>query len=865
MSWTNGVLKAVLPNGLTVLAQRDTSAPVVAVVTHVKAGYFDEPDEWVGISHVLEHMFFKGTERRGPGDIARETQLLGGYINAGTIYDHTVYYTVLPSARGGLERALDVQADALMHAALDAEELHRELEVIVQEVKRKLDSPPAVATETLYELLFRLHRMRRWRIGTESGLRRLTAQDVRTYYTTRYTPDRVIVGIVGDLDADRALRLAQETYTEWLAAPVVVEGSPPEPDEVEPALRVIRGDVERPLARLGWRTVETLHADTPALDVTAALLGLGRGSRLYRAVRLSGLARRVGASHYTPTEVGVFEMEIDGESASLDDAVVRTLGVVDALATDGPEAGELERARALLAAQWARRFESMDGRASALCEAEALGDYRLADELYHRTMQVDAAQVKRVSREHLDPGRASAVLYLADDMETGLAAGEWLPQVEAVAAGSTAAIAVTIAGSAALAPAPDGVEQHAGGIVRWSTPGADLLVHTKRGSGLVTVGLHFAGVTTAETRQRAGISSLLARSALRGAGDLTGEALAQVSECMGGVLSANVGADTLGWWVTVRADQVREAVRVLDLVAREPALVEEALATERHKQIGDALSVRDDMFRYPIQQVLAEAFGEDAYGLPTLGEPETIAQLEDTLVRSWARNLVGRRAVAVAVGDLDSAALLEALTPFGDWNGRDGGEETKSAPCWVAGRSGERRGKAQSALAMAFPAWPAGSPERYPLTVLGSVLSGLAGRLFDRLRERRSLAYMVMAAPWMAVGAGALLAYIATSPEREDEARDAMLEELERVCADPPTDDELLRARNYAAGAVEIRRQRGRSAADELLDAWLNGLIDELAGLPARLRTVTRDEVVAVAERSLQPALRAEYVVRGGG
>jgi zinc protease len=165
---------------------------------------------------------------------------------------------------------------------------------------------------------------------------------------------------------------------------------------------------------------------------------------------------------------------------------------------------------------------------------------------------------------------------------------------------------------------------------------------------------------------------------------------------------------------------------------------------------------------------------------------------------------------------------------------------------------------------MAYPAPPAGSRERYALTVLGSVLSGLAGRLFERLRERRALAYTVMAAPWMAVRAGALLGYIATSPEREDEARDAMLEELERVCSDPPSDGELSRARNYTAGTVEIRRQRNRSVADELLDAWLNGLIDDLAEFPAKLRAVTRDEIVTVAEQAFKRELRAEYVVRGG-
>src|SRR4051794_758663 len=101
--WTAGVHREVLPNGLTLLVQEDRSAPAVAVVTHVKAGFFDEPDRWVGVSHVLEHMFFKGTARRGVGAIARETKNAGGYLNASTTYDHTTYFTVLPAS--GLEAA----------------------------------------------------------------------------------------------------------------------------------------------------------------------------------------------------------------------------------------------------------------------------------------------------------------------------------------------------------------------------------------------------------------------------------------------------------------------------------------------------------------------------------------------------------------------------------------------------------------------------------------------------------------------------------------------------------------------------------------------------------------------------------------
>src|SRR5687768_4663641 len=176
----SSVHRTVLPNGLRVLVRRDTSAPVVAIVTHVCAGYFDETDDVVGIAHVLEHMYFKGTPTRGVGEIARATKAVGGYLNAATIYDYTSYYTVLPSSR--FAAGLDVQFDAYANSLIRSEELARELEVIIQEAKRKADNPGAVATETLFELLHDTHRIRRWRIGREPGLRALTRDAMLRFY-----------------------------------------------------------------------------------------------------------------------------------------------------------------------------------------------------------------------------------------------------------------------------------------------------------------------------------------------------------------------------------------------------------------------------------------------------------------------------------------------------------------------------------------------------------------------------------------------------------------------------------------------------------------------------------------------------------
>jgi zinc protease len=176
------------------------------------------------------------------------------------------------------------------------------------------------------------------------------------------------------------------------------------------------------------------------------------------------------------------------------------------------------------------------------------------------------------------------------------------------------------------------------------------------------------------------------------------------------------------------------------------------------------------------------------------------------------------------------------------------------------------REKAQAALAMIFPGPSRRDPERIAAEVWAAVASGLGGRMFEALRDRRSLAYTVLASSWQRGRAGALVTYIATSPDREEEARAAMLEELERFTQTDISTAELNQAVSYLSGQAEVGRQSGGALAGEILQAWLigNGLGD-LENPAAAFREVTADDVLAVAQRYLGPGNRAEGVVRGTG
>src|SRR5438876_5034944 len=200
----------VLKNAMTVLVREQQAIPLVSINTYVKAGYFDEDDRSARISHVIEHMFFKGTVKRPVGEIARETHALGGYLNAYTYYDRTVYHIEVPAEN--MQKALEIQADALWNSTYDATELKREIEVVLQENNRKLDNPGAVASEKLYATAFAQHRMRRWRIGTPEGLRALTRDDIVAYVKKYYRPSNIILTVAGQLDIEETIAEIVKLY-----------------------------------------------------------------------------------------------------------------------------------------------------------------------------------------------------------------------------------------------------------------------------------------------------------------------------------------------------------------------------------------------------------------------------------------------------------------------------------------------------------------------------------------------------------------------------------------------------------------------------------------------------------------------------
>lgn len=861
--WTAGVRRERLPNGLTLLVQRDDSAPVAAVVTHVRAGFLDEPDEWVGLSHVLEHMFFKGTPTRGVGAVAKETKSLGGYLNASTSYDRTSYYVVVPARN--LAQAIDIQADALQHATLDPEELARELRVIIEEAKRKRDTASAVASETVHQLLFDAHRLRRWRIGEEDALAQFTGDQLRAYYRSRYVPERTIVSIVASAPEDEVLALARAAYDRWPPRATSVLEGPDEPRHAGVRVRTLRGDVKQGDLVLGWRGVPPLDADETALEMAAGVLSVGRGSRLHRRLREPGIATSVGAWHYSQERVGVFAVHAAGDPARVGEMLDGAAAEIAALRERGPSDAEVERTRTLLCARWARQFESYEGRASALASAEALGGVHLIDDEYARLGAVTAAEVTAAAFRHLDPDAVGAVAYLP-----GGAGDDLAPDAVrmAFAPASAEGVAVPELPRAAGPRAIRGARRVTAEVLHLALDGADILVRRRANTPLVTTGVYLPRVEW-ETNANAGIGALTVRALVRGAGAFDGTALALASEGLGGSIAPFVGSDWVGLSLTALDEQAGRAAALLQLTLSDPRLTDEGVVTERDLLLEEARHQADDMLRYPLQLALAGAFGPRGYGLPVGGTMETLPGLGPDAARRWhAANLVGIRPAIVVVGDGELDRLADRIAPAFAALPAGRRPAPRAELRWAVGAAPAMeavpREKRQTAFAMAFPGPSRVEADRPAAEVWAAIASGLGGRLFDALRDRRSLAYTVLASAWPRAVGGAIVTYIATAPEREDEAREEMLRELARFTESRPDFGELSQGRNYLSGQAEVERQSAGALAGEIVQAWFAGRgLEELAEPGREYRAVTGDDVLAAARRYLDPARRAEGVVRG--
>ena len=407
------VQERTLPNGLKVLVREDHTTPVVALNFWVRVGSNNEVDELQGWSHGIEHMLFKGTTQRPAGAIAREIKNAGGETNAGTGYETTNYYIVVPKEE--LATALDIHADVLMNSTFDPGELENERQVLIEENQMYRDRPSGygITWEELFRLGFSNHRYRHPIGGPDLNLRETPREAILSHKNRYYVPDNIVYVIVGDVDAEETFGRVEKAFAAFGAPKVVHDHSPVEPLQEDFRFKEFEGDVSRVYGKIGFHIPPEMTDENDDVHVLAHILGVGRSSRLYREVReKAALVQSIAVLNVTGFDPGYLVIDFQAESEKAADALIAIFREIGSLCREPVTDAELEKTKTMVRSDFIFSLETVEGQASILGHYATLGDVHLASDYPNRVAAVTAERVLQAGRRYLGVRRASIVLYV---------------------------------------------------------------------------------------------------------------------------------------------------------------------------------------------------------------------------------------------------------------------------------------------------------------------------------------------------------------------------------------------------------------------------------------------------------------------
>ncbi len=402
------VREFMLDNGMKVIVKEDHRAPVVVSQVWYKVGGSYEYDGVTGISHALEHMMFKGTEKVGPGEFSKIISALGGDENAFTGRDYTAYFETLASDR--LEKALELEADRMRNLRLEQEEFAKEIEVVKEERRlRTEDKPTGLTYEQFNAVAWRASTYRNPVIGWMNDLDGMTLEDLQTWYDRWYVPNNATLVVVGDVEPQQVRTLAEHHFGPIPRGPEIDLKQPAEPPQRGLTRVEVKVPARQPYLLMGYKTPIVGSAaeewEPYALYVLSAVLDGGDSARLSRElVRGQKIAASAGASYDIYSRLPSM-LSLDGtptDAHSLGDLEAALRAQVERLKTEPVSAEELERVVTSVVASKVYQQDSVFYQAMEIGMLETIGlDWRLADKEVARIKAVTPEQVQAVARKYL--------------------------------------------------------------------------------------------------------------------------------------------------------------------------------------------------------------------------------------------------------------------------------------------------------------------------------------------------------------------------------------------------------------------------------------------------------------------------------
>jgi zinc protease len=808
----------VLPNGLTLAVEENHTAPVVAVRFYVKIGSVYEGNYLgAGISHFIEHCVGQGTPTRSRQEIDDLIESMGNQANAYTASAHTCYY-ITTSAKY-LNGAAELIADYVFHADFPLDAVKTQRGIILREIAMGDDDPDRRIWNLFTATAFQSHPARYRIIGYEHQFNLLQRADLVAFHAATYTPDNVVVVVVGDFDGREVMTDLGELLAKEPKAAVRRSVLPNEAEQTAPRRRVESDPgLHRTYLFVGWPTVDLFNPDLYALDVAAYILGYGESSRLNARLRDElGIVDAISAFSYTPTyDAGIFGIRAVLDPANLK-ATEETIAAEVARLTSEPVApAELQKALTQKAAEIIYAQETIEGRASVLGnDLVSSGNPEFSAIYVDNIRKVTPADVMRVAVKYFRPEKLNTAVLGPPALATDV-------HVE---------------------PPPD--PSSARIISHRLDNGMLLLVQEAHHSPTVSMLAAFKGGVRYETEDTNGLSNLTAAMLTRGTKNRTYEQIATSIDMMAAVLTPFSGRNTFGLEAQCTSDTFPSMLEIFADCLSNPTFPADQLKRQRHLTLAAIEARADDVDSVAFDLLAANLYKAHPYRMPLIGTRTTVASLtQSQLVDFYSRYARPNGMVLAVLGDVQADDVIKQVATR--FSGLEIGEimppAIASEPAQIQPTTKTvKREQQQAIVTYGFPGPTITAENRYTLDVMAAVLAGMGmpgGRLHEALRGAE-LVYATWGFSMPGIETGHFVIYAGTRPDKVAQVKTTIEEVISGMTTDEPDAAELARAKSMAIAAQQIALQANLDRAQTIV-------LDQLYGLGFDNYTRYADNIAAV-------------------
>ncbi len=726
--------KYTLSNGLDLILHEDHSIPMTAVNLWYHVGSQNEEPERTGFAHLFEHLMFEGSKHHDR-EYFLPLQEVGANINGSTSTDRTNYYENVPSEY--LELALWLESDRMGYLldAVDQKRLDIQRDVVKNERRQSYENRPyGLAGQEIRKALFPPNHPYNWQtIGSQEHLDAASLDDVHEFFQRFYAPNNASLSIAGDIDPTAAKSLVEKYFGDLKPVTPVSRLQRWQP-QLDGEIRIsLEDQVQLQRIYFAWVGPARFSPDEAPLDVLMSILGEGRSSRLHRSlVYEKQIARDAGAYYAAMDIAGELRIDAtlvpDGDVAEVERALFQE---VERIQAEPPEAEEVQRAINRIEAHYVRQLESVGGfggRADLLNYFNVFtGDPGRLNTDLERYLEVAAADVQRVAKEYIGPGRVRLVVSPRDQVQTSTSE---IDRTVQPGPGRT---------SVFEPPVPQRL-QIAGGL--------DVVVVEKRNVPVVAAGVYFRGGAINDPSDNAGLTAFAGRLLNEGTRSRSSVQIAD----QGDFIAARpaVGVDRENLMISTEA-LVRHWPQALDLLADiviNPVFPEAEVERVRKERLTDLSRVRDDANAIANRVENGLLYGRDTpHGHPISGREASISSLtREELVQQHDRLVLRGRPTFLVVGDVEAEAVARQIeSAFGGWRFEETIPEASKSD---AGRNSstvylvDKPGAAQSVITASQLIGPRVQPDYMPMVLLNMVFGGqFTARLNMNLREDKGYTY----------------------------------------------------------------------------------------------------------------------------